>query len=132
MIDAVPELAPLSGRGQVREPEVDPLLHHPLQAGGEQGGEQRLLVGGEAERQHLVALMPPDEDRRFRHLVHQRVMATDGLGTPGHEPNGRPGEHGVDERPTTRKMQVDRATGHAGLGGHIGQGESRQAEPAQE
>jgi len=29
MIDAVPELAPLSGRGQVREPEVDPLLHHP-------------------------------------------------------------------------------------------------------
>ena len=75
--------------------------------------------------------MRPNEDRRLGHLVHQRAMAADGLGAAGHEPAGRPCQHGVDERPAVGKMQVDRATGHAGLRGHIGQGEPRQAEPGQ-
>ena len=86
-----------------------------LQSRGEQGGEQRLLVSGEAEREHLVVLMSPNEDRRFGHLVHQRAMAADGLGAAGDEPPGRSRQHGIDEGPAVGKMQVDRATGHAGL-----------------
>jgi hypothetical protein len=75
--------------------------------------------------------MFPDEDGRFGHLVRQRAVAADGLGATGHEPTGRPCEHGVDERPAVCKMQVDRAAGYARLRGHIGQGEARQAEPGQ-
>ena len=75
--------------------------------------------------------MSPNEDRRFGHLVHQRAMAADGLGAAGDEPAGRPRQHGIDERPAVGKMQVDRATGHAGLRGHIGQGKPRQTEPGQ-
>ena len=117
MIDAVAELAALFGLCEIREPELDPLLDHVVQTAGEEGGEQRLLVGGQAQGEHAVGQVLPDEHGRFGHLPHQGAATPDRLGAAGHEAGRHAGQHGTGERALTEDPLAGRDHGERARGG---------------